>query len=152
MTSITNKNNLYFLHTPEDWNDEDLRHIIKDLESISFKKSIDAAIGEGAGGSGFETMVEVLLYHPISSGIISTVIWEIVKLLWKRRPKKKKNISQDIPQDYRLMIHTSDGKIIGINLDDELSQIEIAVSNLPKATEDKDFIRAYQSDDDWQLF
>lgn len=143
--------NLYYLHNTEHWNENDLEEITKGIESLELKNSVDAAIGEGAGGSGFETVVEVLLFHPISSGVISTIIWELTKLLWKRRPKKKE-IPQDIPQNYRLVVHTKDGTIIGINLDDELSEIEIAIKRLPELSRNKKFNRAYQSGDEWQLF
>lgn len=144
-------NSLYYIHNPEYWKKNDLKDITTEIEALGLKNSVDAAIGEGAGGSGFETVVEVLINHPISSGVISTIIWELTKQLWKRRPKKKE-IPQNIPQNYRLVIHTEDGKIIGINLDDELSEIEIAIKRLPELSKRQQFHRAYQNDDDWDLF
>lgn len=141
----------FFIHHPENWSKKDLDEIEDDLSQLGFSSNIDAAIGESAGGHGFDDVIELLLSDPISSGIIATMIWEAAKKLWSIRPKTKKGLPSGIKARYRLVVHTSDGSIISINLSDKIEDIEIALKSLPENIDIKT-LHLYQNGKNWEIY
>jgi adenosylcobinamide amidohydrolase len=49
---------LYFLHTVEEsWQHKDAEEVRRRLKELGLKESHDAALGEGVGGPGWETVI-----------------------------------------------------------------------------------------------
>ncbi len=138
----------YYIHQPEYWSEEDIDEIRTVLDA-NYSSDVKAARGEGAGGAGFDTVVEFVL--PVASSVLASVIYDIVKLLVKRRPKKRPKAPEGVPSSYRLVIHTDDG-ILGINLDSDMQDIEIALSDVPDLSNDENASRAYQNGKHWDVF
>lgn len=141
---------IYYIHQPEHWPEEDINEIRAVLDA-SYSSDIKAARGEGAGGAGFDTIVEFVFTNPITSGVLAAAIYDVAKLLIKRRPKKQPKAPEGVPSSYRLVIHINDG-ILSINLDTSMQDIEIALSNIPDLSRDKDASRAYQNSRHWDVF
>lgn len=140
----------YYIHQPEHWSEEDIDEIRTVLDA-NYNSDVKAARGEGAGGAGFDTIVEFVFTNPIVSGVLAAAIYDIAKLLVKRRPKKQPKAPEGVPSSYRLVIHTNDG-ILGINLDSDMRDIEIALSDTPDLSSDENASRAYQNGKHWDVF
>lgn len=127
------------------------------MARLDIRESRDAAIGEGAGGTGFETVIEVALSNPITAGLISSTIFEIAKYLWGKRPSQKQ-LPKELPEkldSYRLVVHIENSElntIVGIDLKSDIKDIETAVTvKLEDKLKDKP-TRAYQNRDDWDIY
>lgn len=148
---------LYYIHSPNDWSQADVIAIREEMERLQFQEGVEAAKGEGAGGAGFETVVEVVLNNPIVTGLISTTIFEIAKYLWTKRPTKKK-LPEGLPERldaYRLVVHVENENhdtIIGIDLKAELKDIETAVTVKLEDKLKQNPSRIYQNGDDWDIY
>lgn len=120
----TSQSNLYFLHTPEEsWTPEDAQEIHEFLASSGFKESNDAAIGEGAGGLGWETVVEFVLSTSAVASLTEQ-IWRIIKFLKTKKPKEKAPNGQEI---YRAVFHTKHGRI-AVDLTTPIEDLDVAIN------------------------
>lgn len=147
---------LYYIHSPDDWQIADSVAIKAEMERLHFQASKDAAVGEGAGGAGFETVVEVVL-SGVAINLLASAIYDIAKYLWAKRPTEKK-LPEGLPEKldaYRLVVHVEAGElntIIGVDLRSDLKDIETAVTiNLENKLKDKP-TRAYQNGDNWDTY
>lgn len=139
----------YYIHSPEHWNHEDLVELTNTLDK-SYDQDVAAALGEGAGGAGFDTIVEFLLTNPIATSVLGAIVYDIAKKLMSNLPKKRPKVPEGVPAMYKLVVHTNDG-IIVINLDGDIKDIEMAIKNMPDlAKEDKS--RAYQNGKNWDVY
>ena len=139
----------YYIHNPERWHEKDFSALEGSLNK-EYKFDVAAARGEGAGGAGFDTIVEFLFTNPISTSILGAVIYDIAKKFVHKPPKNRPAVPEGVPSTCKLVVHTNEG-IIAINLDSNIKDIEIAMSKVPDlAKENKS--RAYQNGDDWDVY
>jgi hypothetical protein len=124
----------FFIHTPSNWDKKDVESIRSSLEEFGFSKNEKAAIGEGVGGAGFETIIELLIVG-ISSSVLANLLYDITKTLIFKKPKKK-DLPPNLPKEvgsYRLVVHYFKEKndtIIGLDLNSKLEDIEISLKDL----------------------
>jgi len=126
-------NGYYFIHSPSDWSDADRSEIESDIETLGFTHDRRAAVGEGAGGASFETIIELVIL-PIATGLVSAYIYDLVKKVINKRPTIKE-LPPGLPKTldrFRLVVHIEDaGKqtIISIDLKTDPEQLELAIKN-----------------------
>lgn len=114
----------YFIHSAEEsWQPEDLRQIRDMLESFNFSESTEAAIGEGAGGPGWETIIELVLTAS-ATGSLTEQLWRVVKFLKSKTPKAKSPNGKEI---YRAVFHTNYGRI-AVDLTSPIEDLDIAIN------------------------
>lgn len=122
------------------WNEQDrlsLRKIFEENGSVFSKR---AALGEGAGGTGFETEIHILI--DLALGVASNIAWEILKTrglpLLKRLLKalekitpRKKAIPKDLEgaDSYRAILYI-ENIIVGIDLNSSEEDLEAALEEL----------------------
>lgn len=85
------------------------------------------------------------------SGVLAAAVYDIAKLLVKRHPKKRPKAPKGVLASYKLVIHTDDG-MLGINLDSDMQDIEISLSDIPDLSRDVSTSRAYQNGKHWDVF
>lgn len=141
-----NNANAYYLNAAS-WGEDDAVAIKKDIEGLGFRFDVKAAIGEGSGGAGFETVIEVVLGQ-VGVGLLTNIIYDLVKKAVRYRPKHNNGPAE--LQGYQLLIHY-DGKIIGIDLKQPPEHIEVAIKDELLKFVGKDFWRAYQHGDSWDV-
>lgn len=145
----------YFIHSPTDWHDEDINEIKAKLDKLGHIQDRSAAIGEGGGGAGFETVVELVLI-PVATGLVSAAIWDVVKVLAKKRPRKKK-LPSSLPKQldmYRLVVHIQNNDkhtIVSVNLKEDISSTETAVKVKLEKKLNTNPWRMDQRGDDWDV-
>lgn len=146
----------YFVHSPGDWSEDELRQIRADIETLGFSDDRRAAIGEGAGGAGFETVIELVIL-PVATGLISAWLWDLISKTKDREPSRKK-LPKDLPERldrYRLVVHVGDPDkqtIISIDLRQDARQTEIAVKQKLDEKLAKHPTRLDLREDDWDEF
>lgn len=136
----------YFIHTPkESWHPEDLEEIQDKLGVMGFSPSNKAAIGEGGGGPGWETVIELVLNVSAIVGLTEQ-IWKVVKYLKSKKPKEKAPNGREI---YRVVFHTNHGQI-GIDLTSSVKDLDIAINKNLKMYIENENLHVYnQSKTDW---
>ena len=86
----------YYIHSPEHWNREDLVELTNTLDK-SYDQDVAAARGEGAGGAGFDTIVEFLFTNPIATSVLGAIVYDIAKKLISNLPKKRPKVPEGVP-------------------------------------------------------
>lgn len=137
----------YFLHDEDVWNRADRQEIDEYFTRLGFASSQDAAIGEGAGGPGWETVIEVILYVSGVAGL-GEQIWKLSKFLRKKKPVIKAPGGQS--EIYKLVVHI-DTTIISINLLENENNIKEAARKLDNINLNVS-PRLYQNKDSWDKF
>lgn len=140
------KNQLYFIHTPnESWDKDTLNELNEYFERIGFTESRDAAIGEGAGGPGWETVIE-FVFNISAVASLTDQVWRITKYLKSKKPKKKSPTGKEI---YRAVFHTNFGRI-AVDLTSASEDLEVAINkNLSLKVKEGDLHVYDQSGKDW---
>lgn len=137
---------IYYLGSAE-WDDSDAVALKKDIEQLGFQFDEKAAIGEGAGGAGFETIIEVVM-TPLAVGLLINLLYDLAKRAVKRKPKDKGGPEK--LKRYRLVVHY-DNKIISIDLKQPPENIEIAIKDELPQFASKSFWRADQNGKHWDI-
>jgi hypothetical protein len=121
-----------------DWPEGELASVDAVFKSVGSEYSIDAAIGEGAGGIGIEDIVE-FVFLATASGIA----WDITKATLKKivsklvdTPPKDKVIPEPLneqmdKQPYNLVVHL-DNTVVGIDLRQDKDSILLALDDIDK--------------------
>lgn len=147
-----------FYLNPDSWEKTELNAIRTDFTELQFEESIDAAIGTGAGGTGFETVIEILLNNQLAAGVLSGLLVEVVKVLWKHRPKKKKlppTLAERNFNVYELIVHLPGhgNPIVIINLNETIENTEKSIDKLENIIKDNpNASRVIQNKDKWNVY
>lgn len=141
---------LYYIHNLRDnFEKKDIELISNEFEKLDFTKSKEAAIGQGAGGSGSETIIEILVVVSSIAGLVD-IIWRVSKFLLLRKPKNKMEIEKQV---YNLIVHNNNNSIININLDTDAKTLKKLIKTELKKelqlNEDK-YSKFYTSGDKWE--
>ncbi len=146
--------NYYYIHNTRDgtWSHDDLTDISTHLQELGLTKSEKAAIGEGIGGAGWETIIEVTLQVSSVLGL-ADILWKITKYLGSKKPKQK--APQGHLDSYRLVVHYEDN-IIGVDMAGDINDINIAINDNLKIALSKakngNMHRVERNEDDWDLY
>lgn len=137
----------YYLHSQESWSESDAQEIRGYLNSLSFIESPEAAIGEGAGGPGWETIIEVVLQISATASL-GEQIWRLARFLRNKRPKPKAPEGQT--EIYKMVVHFNT-TIISLNLLDDEDSIREATDKLDNASL-KNAVRMHQNGSNWDKY
>ena len=135
-------------------NKNKLEDVFKKIDS---KYTTKAAVGEGSGGSGFETIVEVLIQNPIIGGIIAAGFYDTIRYLINKLKKIefiKKKTPPEIAKKRSIRLTIYSKLIIGIDIKQEYDAKKIVdelKDEIPKAIKSKK-TRMYYIEGKWKIY
>lgn len=119
---MARRNRTYYLD-PANWTEEDGSELRSEIEELGLIFTKDAAVGEGAGGAGFETIIEFVV-SSVAVNMLSSLLYDIAKRAWRRKPKR--NEGPERLQHYRIVVHYGD-RLVSIELRRPFDEIEVVI-------------------------